>query len=127
MKKILSTFLTILMGTFLIVSPTFAICSEEQLSDGCVSTSILGDGCSCDKEGSGVFDVLNLVVDIMTVGVAIVGIIGISFAGIQYLTAGGNEEKVKTSRRRISEIVIGVAVYILIYSLLKWLLPTFGS
>lgn len=85
-------------------------------SSGCVKTAIL-DGCSS------VEDVLNLVVDIMTVGVGILAAIGLTASGIQYLTAGGNEERTRKSKRRIFEIVIGLAVYVGIYLIVKWLVP----
>ena len=67
--------------------------------------------------------ILNTVIDIFTVGVGILGVIGISIAGIQYLTAGGSEEKTRKAKRRMFEIVIGLVAYVLIYAALKWLMP----
>ena len=75
----------------------------------------------------GIEKVLSITVDIMTAGIAILAVIGIVISGIQYLTAGGNEDKLKKSKRRIFEIVIGLAAYVIIYALLKWLLPTFDG
>lgn len=75
----------------------------------------------------GIEKVLSITVDIMTAGIAILAVIGIVISGIQYLTAGGNEDKLKKSKRRIFEIVIGLAAYVIIYALLKWLLPTFNG
>ena len=122
--------LSILMGIMAITfipTTAFAACSQAQLDNGCVSTNIIGDGCSCDDgKGSGVSDILNLVVDIMTIGIGILGLIGISVVGIQYLTAGGNEEKAKKAKRRMFEIVLGLAAYVLLYAVLKWLLPGFN-
>ena len=46
-----------------------------------------------DGKGSGIACIFNLVVDILTVGVGVLGVIGISVVGVQYLTAGGSEEK----------------------------------
>ena len=59
----------------------------------------------------------------MTVGVGILGVIGITIVGIQYLTAGGNEEKTRKAKRRMFEIVIGLVVYVVFYAFLKWLMP----
>ena len=64
---------------------------------------------------------------VMTIGIGILGVIGISITGIQYLTAGGSEEKTRKAKRRMFEIVIGLVAYVLIYAALKWLLPSFGS
>lgn len=69
----------------------------------------------------GINGVLNLVVNILTIGVGILGVVGITIVGIQYLTAGGNEEKTRTAKRRLFEIVIGLAVYAVMYALLNWL------
>ena len=61
----------------------------------------------------------------MSIGVGILGVVGITIVGIQYLTAGGNEEKTRTAKRRILDIVIGLAAYAAAYWILQWLLPTF--
>ncbi|MBQ6375332.1 hypothetical protein IJJ37_00105 [Candidatus Saccharibacteria bacterium] len=70
-------------------------------------------------------DILKLVVEIMTIGIGIVGAIGITIAGIQYITAGGNEEQTRKAKRRIFEIVIGLFAYVLIYAALTFLIPDF--
>ena len=63
----------------------------------------------------------------MTVGIGILGVVGITIVGIQYLTAGGNEEKTRKAKRRLYEIVIGLVAYVLIYAFLQWLLPNFDE
>lgn len=141
MKKLLLSLVAIIMGGFVaftpIISstPTFA---EEK----CVLTSILGnakcdkDGnkgqgdynCSCDEGGGeSVKSILETIVDILTVGIGILAAIGITIVGIQYLTAGGSEEQTRKAKRRMLEIVIGVAAYVVLYAILKWLLPAFNS
>jgi len=66
-----------------------------------------------------------MVVNIFTVAIGILAAVGIAITGTQYLTAGPNEEKTRKAKRRLIEIIIGVAAYVLIYSLLVWLLPGF--
>lgn len=127
MKKLFISILAIAISGFILARPVFAECSQEQLDRGCVSTAILNNGCSCDDgHGSSVKSVLRLVVDIMSIGVGILAVIGISISGVQYLTAGGNEEKTRKAKRRIIEIVIGVAVFVLIYAILYFLVPDFN-
>ena len=129
MRRILCGVVATFMGLIMVSTPVFAVCSEEQLDKGCVNTSILGgeSGCSCDESGDGseVKRLLALIVDIMTIGVGILGVLGITVVGIQYLTAGGSEEKTRKAKRRLLEIVIGLVAYVLIYALLKWLIPDF--
>lgn len=89
------------------------------------ATAILGESaCDCGH-GESIISILNLVVNIMTIGIGILGVIGITVVGVQYLTAAGNEEKTRKAKRRMFEIVIGIAAYVVIYSLLNWLVPGF--
>ncbi len=124
MKKLLTAMIAIAMSGFMMAAPVFAEkCTCPDGSEG-VATAILGDGCSCDNgSGSSVLAVLTLVLDILTGLIGIVAVIGITIVGIQYLTAGGSEEKTRKAKRRLFEIVLGVAAYVVIYVLLKWLLP----
>ena len=69
--------------------------------------------------------IIRFVVNILSIGVGIIAVIGITIAGIQYTTAGGNEEQTRKSKRRILEIVIGLAAYALLYAVLQFVLPNF--
>ncbi len=148
MKKIITSIILIFTAFVVFVAPTYA--AEQK----CVPTSILGGSacklegndkatfihevdskhpvangevnCSCDNgEGSSITSTLDLVVDIMTIGIGILGVIGITIVGIQYLTSGGSEEKVRKAKRRMFEIVIGLVAYVVLYALVKWLIPNF--
>ncbi len=85
-------------------------------------------GCANAEQGGGegIKCIILTIVNILSVLVGIVGVIGIVIVGIQYLTAGGNEEQTRKAKRRLFEIVIGIALYILIAALLNWLLPNFS-
>ena len=124
MKKLLTALIAIVMGGFMMAAPVFAEkCTCEDGSTG-VSTAIIGNGCSCDNgSGSSVVHIFKLVINIMSAAVGIIAAIGITIVGIQYLTAGGSEEKTRKAKRRLFEIVIGIVVYVLLYALLDWLLP----
>ncbi len=112
MKKLWMSLVAIMMGVGLVVSaPTVMAAS----CDG-VETAIL----ECD-DGDGVNHILSLVVDIMTMGVGILGVLGITIVGIQYLTAGGSEEKTRKAKQRILEIVIGVALFVALAAIIKFL------
>ena len=108
-------------------APAEGEATEGTNNGNCVSTAILGDGGQyCDNGGNdgGVVQLLLQVVDIMTAGVAILAVVGVMWAGLKYLTAGGSEEKTRIAKRRIYEIVIGIVAYVLIYAILRWLLPS---
>ncbi len=83
-------------------------------------------GCSGadNGEGEGIKCIIELVIDIMTIGVGILSVVGITVVGVQYLSAGGNEERTRKAKHRLFEIVIGVVLYVVAYAALKWLLPS---
>lgn len=141
MKKILISIFAIIMSGIILIAPVFAetpcvptsvintthICTKTktgEIKKQGKNNRALQDGeflCSCDKNGSSINHTLKFVVDVMSIGIGILGVIGITIVGIQYLTAGGSEEKTRKAKRRMFEIVIGLVAYVLIYAALKWL------
>ena len=135
MKKItqkLTAIITVFMMGIGMVAP--AVQTAPVYAAGPTTTfgeaAILKDCYSRGKNsqnGDGIICVVELVIDILSILIGITGVIGIVWMGIQYLTAGGNEEKTRKAKRRLFEIVIGVAAYAAGYALLKWLLPGFSG
>ena len=113
----------ILSAVFLVMMTCFGAATPVMAEDNCIETAILGENHEiCDDgKGSAVTGILEDVVKILSVGVGILGVLGITIVGIQYLTAGGSEEKTRKAKRRMLEIIIGLVAYVLIYALLKWL------
>lgn len=126
MKRIFATIMSFVMSLSFLGSPVMATNQLAVFGDplGSDKVSILKDCANEDGEES-IKCVLRLVVDIMSVLIGILGVIGITITGIQYLTAGGSEEKTRKAKRRMLEIVIGLAAYAVLYALLTWLLPGF--
>lgn len=127
MRKFLravTTLLVFIISVVLCMSLCFSHATtyaDEAEDDNCVETSILGNGEVCDDgSGSSVNHVFEIVVEILTIGVGIVGVVGIMVAGIQYLTAGGSEEKTTKAKRRIFEIVLGLAAYAVLWVFANW-------
>ena len=116
---ILVTIICLGLASLFICLPTFATDTE---SSHITETALLGnlkdDGSAC-----GVFTILNMVVDIFSIGVGILAAIGITIVGIKYQTAGGNEEQTRKAKHRMLQIVIGIAAYALIYAGAQFLLP----
>ena len=135
MKKRLLSLAIIFITSLFIISPSFALTCDDFSNETtkCVPTSILGEEkedpetgekihCKCDDgKGSSIKDVLQLVVEIMTIGIGVLGVIGILIVGTQYLTAGDSEEKTRKAKRRLFEIVIGLIAYAIFYAILNWL------
>lgn len=111
------TFLFLALFTFL---PTINVFATD--SSTIVETTFFGN-LQDDGKGCGVYTVLNTVVDILSIGVGILGVVGITIVGIQYLTAGSNEQQTAKAKRRMAEIVVGLIAYAALYAFMQWLLP----
>ncbi|MBR1795938.1 hypothetical protein IJ765_01590 [Candidatus Saccharibacteria bacterium] len=107
----------------MLVGVSFSL--NNAYADGdCVETSIIGSGGQyCDDNGSGVFRILNIVVNVLTMGVGVLGTLGIIIAGIQYLTASGNEAQMAKAKQRIIEVVIGLVVFGVMWAVLQFVIP----
>ena len=128
MKKLIFAVAVMIITGFMMVAP--AIISNPVFADEhCVNTAVLGDGGkACDNGGgSSIVDILQLIINILSVLIGVLAAIGVAVTGVQYLTAGGNEEKTRKAKRRLFEIVIGVAAYVLLYVFLNWLIPSFNG
>jgi hypothetical protein len=58
--------------------------------------------------------------------VAILAVLVVMIGGIQYMVAGGDEEKIKSARKTIKWALIGLVIALLSWSLLKELLGILG-
>ena len=86
--------------------------SSEDKSKDC--TSILPKSwCSEGEDGKSLKSLLNVILNVITAGVTVLGILGVTIAGIQYATARDNEAQVVAAKKRILEVVIGLALWIL--------------
>ena len=126
MKKVLAVLAAVAITLF---APVAAVYAEEEVGNDCVESSIIsnkeenGKKYYCDTEGSGIYKILNIVLTILTMGVGILGTLGVIIAGTQYMTAGGNEAQMAKAKKRIGEVVLGLVVYGVMYVVLQWLIP----
>ena len=77
----------------------------------------------CDDSEGGIWHILSLAVDILSIGVGILGVIGILVAGIQFLTSKDNVAQNQKAKTRLFQITIGLAVYAVVFVFVEWLLP----
>jgi hypothetical protein len=95
-----------------------------ELPSGNECASILAMFCEdADRGGQGIFDLLNLIVNILTVGVGIAATVGIVISAIQYITAREKEDQAKKARTRIFEIVLGMIIWAVMWIVLNFLMP----
>lgn len=94
-----------------------------------VSTAIVECGGSKDDNSNGnvrdnaIWKLLILVLNIMLAGVGVLAVAGVVWAGFLYVTAADSAEQVKKAKGIISNVVIGLITFGLMYSGLNWLIP----
>ena len=119
-KKMIILALVIIVSIFSVLLNSFYAQFANAATCGGTETVLL----SCGEGGSGsVNHVLLLVIDIMSIGIGILGVVGIAIFGIQLLTSGGDASKATKARKRLIEVIIGLVLYAILYGLARWLLP----
>ena len=86
---------------------------------GGVETNVI----SCDSSSNGIYGVLLIVLNVLTVGVLVVAVLGLILSGVQYLTSRDNEAQVAAAKKRIGQIVLGIVIYAVSWTVMEWLIP----
>jgi hypothetical protein len=130
-RKIALALTALVLGVATIAMPAPAMASdgpsqhsETTHTDGTAKTAILKSCAKDDGKGGGILCLLRQGLDILSWIVGALGFAALVFVGFQYLTAGDNEEQIKKAKRRIVEIVIGVALFLLANVIVQWLTGT---
>jgi hypothetical protein len=117
-KTIILIFIFLALNVFFF-QPSFATNTES----GRVAETTFFGNIEDDGSGCGVFTILNLIVDIFSIGIVILAVIGVTIVGIKYLTASSNEEQTRKAKTRMFQIVIGLVTYAVLYIGVQWLTP----
>lgn len=113
---------TVMMGAMLV--STVSVYAEDDCKDGVKTSILFGGGCFNESEdGEGIYKILDLVLNILTYGVGVLGTLGITIAGIMYATAGDNTGKVAKAKEWIKNVVIGLLLWGAMYAVLQFLIP----
>jgi hypothetical protein len=76
-----------------------------------------------DITKTGIWSLLLLAINILTAGVGIAAVGGIIFASIMYMTAGGSPDKTKKANIFLSNTILGIIVYAVMYAFLNYIIP----
>lgn len=93
---------------------------------GGVETSIIECGGKKNAkkiENTGLWNLLLVIINIMTAGVGVLALAGIIYGAVLYTSAGGNPEQVKKARGIFLNVAIGVIAFGAMYALLNFLVP----
>lgn len=85
-------------------------------NDGKPSTAVL-------PNDWGIEGILNAILLTVTAGVGLAATIAIVFAGVLYTTAAGDAGKVGKAKTMITNTVVGLIAYAVMWSFFQWLIP----
>lgn len=94
-------------------------------SDECPETSFFGKT-YCDGDKIAADAIPRMIIDILNwalVGVGTVVVIFVVIGGIMYMTAAGSQEQAKNGTKVIRNAVLGLVLYILMLSILNFIVP----
>ncbi|HSW91907.1 MAG TPA: hypothetical protein VLG09_04635 [Candidatus Saccharimonadales bacterium] len=134
-QKITTLFLGLILfvGVITYMAPTAmaADCGAKkgEICCGDTKTSIIGGTICKDVSGggsaqnSGIWAILLLVLNIMTAGVGVLAVGGIVYGSIMYASAADKAEQTKKAMSIITNVVVGLIAYALMYLGLNFLIP----
>ena len=71
-------------------------------------------------------ELINIIIPVLIVIIFILLLFFLLFSGWGYLTSGGNKESIAKARSTITHTLIGVALFFLLFIILRFLLEAFG-
>jgi hypothetical protein len=98
--------------------------SGNQVFNTAMTNGKCSDGSAPNPvDSNGVWGILKLAINIMTTGVGILAVGGIVYGSILYTSAGGSSEQTKKAMGIITNVVIGLVAYMLMYAITNFLIP----
>ena len=116
-------------GLFIGVFAIFGLSApvEAQGNNGCeTDTAIIQ--CDIDEgaegvQATGIWSILLLAINVLTALIGVAALGGIIYGSVLYTSAGGNVEQTKKAMGIITNVVIGVIAYALMFSFLNFIIP----
>ena len=108
MKKYLFSIGMALMLTLLVVSPVMALDLGLTNLTSAASTAGFGEG--------RIQDVIGKVVKVVLSALGLVSLVIFIFAGFQWMTSGGSDDKIKGAQKLMSNAVIGLVIVLIAYA-----------
>jgi hypothetical protein len=119
---------SLLAGLGLFAAPALAATSTTSSSGACKDTTNASGTVSsaavekCLDQSPIVHD-LQTIVNFLAGAVGIVVIGAIMFGGIQYTMAGDNPSATSAAKKRITDALLALLVFIFTYAFLQWIIP----
>jgi hypothetical protein len=108
-------------GVAPILLPATALAADNGKSEACVA---VGSDANCANDGGGISinNLVAVIVNILSIVVGITAIIMIIVAGFNFVTSGGDSNKVSSARSTILYAVIGLVIVALAQFIVRFVL-----
>ncbi len=119
----------VIFASFSMLSPSlvYANGDDGKKEDPALQTTFFKNcAAATDAKGeqqNGIICLLTEAIKILSGLIAILAVIGIVYAGLQYASATDDSSKVQAAKTRIVQIVIGLLLYMFIAAILHFLIP----
>ena len=123
MKKIISFFI-LLLALLAVANPAFAQSDALQGLDATIK------GTGLDKAGSGqagVAKIIAIVINVLLTSVGVILLLLLIYAGIMWMTAQGDDKKIKDARDTIKNAILGLIVVLAAYAITAFVMSRIVS
>ncbi len=118
-RTLVATTIATTVGNMIALRPIFAELIDSDLQSQIETTTGLGDTSPVDVTTSIITWVLGIL--------AIIAVALIIIAGIQWMTSGGNEEKVTTAKGMLRNAIIGLLIILAAYGIARYVIGIFAG
>lgn len=120
---IIAALATISAGYLLASSVGAEVVGAKDLECSVLPQGICDSADSGELASSGVWKLSIWIINILTVGVGIVAVAAIVFAGFLYTTARDDQAQTKKAIEMIRNTMIGLVIYVFMFAILQYLIP----
>jgi hypothetical protein len=100
--------------------------TDAQLAAGCDSSKH-PDPVVCLKnpktESGKIWSIISLVLNLLSGAIGVAAVIMLVMGGIQYAASNGDPSAVTAAKKKISNVLLGLAAYVFLFAFLQWLIP----
>ena len=108
MKKI-AILIAVCLGIF-VFAPTTIVIAETPQESVCKGVGFTGGSCDNDATSNSVQDVVELVVNTLSIIIGVASVVMIIIGGFKYITAAGDSNSINSAKNTILYAIIGLVV-----------------
>lgn len=113
----------VILASILLFGSTISLAPAPVYATSSCQTAILPSSLCSSNGKNNIVSLLVIGINILTAGIGIAAVGGIIYAALLYATAQDNASQVSKSKMIITNVVIGIVSYFLMYGVLNFIIP----